>query len=127
MLLLRLLVRVDLRTCMHSSHPLLVKVIARQQTDLVALLLRRMVQVLQSGRVLDHAAHRRRLQTVLGQELLGLEGTVCGNFQLGVHVLQLLLLCLCLHLLELDRGAVLGVEVGLRALHALHLILLLLL
>ena len=87
MLLLRLLVRVDLRTCMHSSHPLLVEVITRQQADLVALLLRRMVQVLQRGRVLDHAAHRRRLQAVLGQELLGLEGTVCGDFQLGVHVL----------------------------------------
>ena len=111
---------------MHSSHPLLVKVIARQQTDLVALLLRRMVQVLQRGRVLDHAAHRRRLHAILRQELLRLQGSVCCDFQLGVHVLQLLLVGLDLVLMKLGRSAVFSVEIGLCTLHTLQLTLLLL-
>ena len=126
MLLLGLLVWVDLRPCMHSCHPLLVESSSWHQAYLVTLLLRRMVQILQSRRMLDHTAHRRCLHAVLRQELLRLQGSVCCDFQLGVHVLQLLLVSLDLVLVKLGRSAVFRVEVGLCALHTLQLTLLLL-
>lgn len=65
MLLLGLLVWVNLGPSMHRSHPLLIESSSWHQAYLVTLLLRRVVQVLKCGCMLDHAAHRRCLHAVL--------------------------------------------------------------
>ena len=126
MLLLGLLVWIDLGPSMHCCHPLLIEGSSWHQAYLVSLLLRRMIQILQSRCMLDHAAHRCCLHAVLRQELLRLQGSVCCDFQLGVHVLQLLLVGLDLVLMKLGRSAVFSVKIGLCTLHTLQLTLLLL-